>query len=328
MGKGSRLGYVKRLDFGEGREIMKILITGGAGYIGSELVNHFLMDGHKVLCYDNLMYDHTSLLRYTNNRNFDFVNADVRNRNILNKYMRDVDIIIPLAALVGFPLCEKDKRAAKEINFEVNQWIAKNKSQDQLVIYPCTNSGYGNSEDVCTEESPLKPISLYGVTKVQAEDAYKQVENHVTFRLATVFGPSSRMRTDLLVNNFVLRALRDKILVLYECEFMRNYLHIQDVCRAFKYVVDNWDTCKNETYNVGHDEINMNKLQLAMKIKEHIPIEIIKAEFNSDPDVRDYVVSSQKIYDKGFKCVNNLDVGIEQLIRAYKIIESPWYANY
>ena len=307
---------------------MNVLITGGAGYIGSELTNHLLKDGHKVTAYDNLMYDPTSLLRYTNEENFDFVNADVRNRSALMSCMSSADVIIPLAALVGFPLCEKDKREAKEINYEVNQWIATMKSRDQMVVYPCTNSGYGTSEGVCTEESPLNPISLYGVTKVQAENAYKEVENHVTFRLATVFGPSSRMRTDLLVNNFVLRALRDKLLVLYECEFMRNYLHIQDVCLAFKHVIDNWDECKNETYNVGHDEINMNKLQLAKKIKEHIPIEIIKAEFNSDPDVRDYVVSSQKIFDKGFACKSDLDVGIKQLIKAYKIIESPWYANY
>ena len=307
---------------------MNVLITGGAGYIGSELTNHLLKDGHKVTAYDNLMYDPTSLLRYTNEENFDFVNADVRNRSALMSCMSSADVIIPLAALVGFPLCEKDKRAAKEINYEVNQWIATMKSRDQMVVYPCTNSGYGTSEEICTEESPLNPISLYGVTKVQAENAYKEVENHVTFRLATVFGPSSRMRTDLLVNNFVLRALRDKLLVLYECEFMRNYLHIQDVCLAFKHVIDNWDECKNETYNVGHDEINMNKLQLAKKIKEHIPIEIIKAEFNSDPDVRDYVVSSQKIFDKGFACKSDLDVGIKQLIKAYKIIESPWYANY
>ena len=307
---------------------MNVLITGGAGYIGSELTNHLLKDGHKVTAYDNLMYDPTSLLRYTNEENFDFVNADVRNRSALMSCMSSADVIIPLAALVGFPLCEKDKRAAKEINYEVNQWIATMKSRDQMVVYPCTNSGYGTSEGICTEESPLNPISLYGVTKVQAENAYKEVENHVTFRLATVFGPSSRMRTDLLVNNFVLRALRDKLLVLYECEFMRNYLHIQDVCLAFKHVIDNWDECKNETYNVGHDEINMNKLQLAKKIKEHIPIEIIKAEFNSDPDVRDYVVSSQKIFDKGFACKSDLDVGIKQLIKAYKIIESPWYANY
>ena len=307
---------------------MNVLITGGAGYIGSELTNHLLKDGHKVTAYDNLMYDPTSLLRYTNEENFDFVNADVRNRVILNEHMSKADVIIPLAALVGFPLCEKDKRSAREINYEVNQWIAKTKSKDQMVVYPCTNSGYGTSEEVCTEESPLNPISLYGITKVQAENAYKEVENHVTFRLATVFGPSSRMRTDLLVNNFVLRALRDKLLVLYECEFMRNYLHIQDVCHAFKYVIDNWDDCKDETYNVGHDDINMNKLQLAKKVQEHIPIEIIKAEFNSDPDVRDYIVSSKKIFDKGFSCKNDLDVGIKQLIKAYKIIESPWYANY
>ena len=199
-----------------------------------------------------------------------------------------------------------------------------------MVIYPCTNSGYGVSVDgsVCTEESPLNPVSLYGKTKVAAEADYRNVDNHVTFRLATVFGPGSRMRTDLLVNNFVLKAIKDRILVLYECEFMRNYVHLADVCRAFKFVIDNWDSCKNETYNVGNDSINMNKLQLAQTIQKQIPIEIIKAEFNSDPDVRDYIVSSEKFYSKGFDCRYNLDDGIKQLIKAYAIIDSPWYANY
>ena len=309
---------------------MNALVTGAAGYIGSELIGYLLNDGYKVVAIDNLMYDPTSLLRYTNNPDFTFIKGDVRNVALMTKLMKDADIIIPLAALVGFPVCEEDPRGAQEINHDVNTWIATTKRTDQKVIYPCTNSGYGVSVDgsVCTEESPLNPISLYGRTKVAAESEYKNVENHVTFRLATVFGPASRMRTDLLVNSFVLKTLRERILVLYECEFMRNYVHLHDVCRGFKFILDNWEDCKNETYNLGNDALNMNKLQLAEKIQEHLPLEIIKAEFTSDPDTRDYIVSSEKIYNKGYECQYDLDIGIKQLINAYSIIESPWYANY
>tara|TARA_R110002020_G_scaffold149972_3_gene326449 strand:+ start:5074 stop:6000 length:927 start_codon:yes stop_codon:yes gene_type:complete len=306
----------------------KVLITGAAGYIGSELIEFLLDVGYQVVALDNLMYDKTSLLRYASNPHFSFVKGDVRDHSLLTQLMKDADVIIPLAALVGFPLCDRDPEGAVAINYEANQFIADNKQEHQKVIYPCTNSGYGSNEGICTEESPLKPVSLYGRTKVQAEESYKSVNNHVTFRLATVFGPAARMRTDLLVNNFVLKTIREKLIVLYECEFMRNYVHIHDVCRAFMFVLENWDECKNQTYNVGNDVLNMNKLQLAEKVAEHLPLEIMKAEFTTDPDVRDYEVSSQKIYDKGFECKYDLDDGIKQLINAYSIIEEPWYANY
>jgi nucleoside-diphosphate-sugar epimerase len=309
---------------------MNILITGGAGYIGSELTGFFLNSGHKVKVVDTLEYGSTSLLRYVGNPNFDFEKLDVRMNQLLKKDLDWCDVIIPLACLVGFPLCDERPREAIEVNYEINRWIAENKRDDQVLIYPCTNSGYGVSVDgsVCTEESPLNPVSLYGRTKVDAEKVYQKTEGCCTLRLATVFGPSSRARTDLLVNNFVLKALKERILVLYECEFMRNYVHIWDICRVFEFIINNWDVCKNETFNVGNDSINMNKLQLAQKIKEHIPVEIIQAEFTSDPDKRDYIVSSQKIYDLGFECKYDLDDGIKQLLTMYKLIDEPWYANY
>tara|TARA_Y100000593_G_C4297418_1_gene331396 strand:- start:320 stop:1249 length:930 start_codon:yes stop_codon:yes gene_type:complete len=307
----------------------KVLITGGAGYIGSELIQHFISD-YDITVMDNMMYDTTSLLRYSQRPNFRFVKGDVRDVKALEPLMKSADVIIPLAALVGFPLCDQHPREAKETNFESNLWIANHKSTDQRVIYPCTNSGYGISEEgaVCTEESPLRPVSLYGETKVDAESVYRSVENCSTFRLATVFGPSTRMRSDLLVNNFVLKALKERILVLYECEFMRNYIHITDVCRAFRFVVDNWETCGGTTFNVGNDDVNMNKLQLAQKIKKYLPLEIIKAEFTSDPDKRDYIVSSEKFYSRGFECKYDLDDGIKQLIKVYSMIDEPWYGNY
>jgi len=309
---------------------MNVLLTGGAGYIGSELVGFLLKSGHKVQVLDYLEYEPDSLLRYVGHDNFYFDKIDVRQTDVMWSFMKKADVIIPLAALVGFPLCEKRQRDAIEINFDVNKWIAQNKTSEQILIYPCTNSGYGVSKDgsVCTEESPLNPVSLYGKTKVDAENIYKNTEGCCTLRLATVFGPSSRARTDLLVNNFVLKALKDRILVLYECEFMRNYVHIWDICRVFEFIIENWQKCRNQTFNVGNDSINMNKLQLAEKIKKYVPLEIIKAEFTQDPDKRDYIVSSQKIYDLGFECKYDLDQGIQQLIKMYKLIDRPWYANY
>ena len=306
----------------------QVLITGGAGYIGSALVQHFLKD-HQVTVFDSLIYDKTSLLGYLTHPNFKFIKGDVRDHHILRPFVEKADIIIPLAALVGFPLCRDNPAAAKHVNTDANIFIAHIKRPDQILIYPCTNSGYGTGVGgVCTEESPMKPITLYGVTKVEAEDGYIRTPGCTTLRLATVFGPSPRMRTDLLVNNFVLKAIRDRALILYEDVFMRNYIHIQDICRAFRFVVDNWDVCKDQVFNVGNDSLNCTKRQLADQVAEIVPCQIYITNGITDPDQRDYIVSSQKIYDLGFGCQTGLGTGIQQLQMAYEIIDGPWYANY
>lgn len=314
------------------KSLDSVLITGGAGYIGSELVGWFLDRDYHVTVLDNLMYDKTSLLRYANDHRFNFVKGDVRNHSLLSQLVSKADIIIPLAALVGAPLCDKNQQAAIDIHSIANQYIASIKSKDQIVIYPNSNSGYGSTDGLSalTEKDPLNPISIYGKTKCEGEIAYQQSENCVTFRLATVFGPSSRMRTDLLVNNLVLKAMKEKVLIVYEGHFMRNYIHITDIVRAFGHVVNNWEKCKNETYNVGNDKINMSKLQLCNKIAEHLPLEIIEAQIATDNDKRNYIVSSRKFYNKGFECMNDLDDGIRQLIKTYNMLWDDFtvYANY
>ena len=309
----------------------KVLITGGAGYIGSVLSEELLKQNLSVTVLDKQIYTKTSLLpcvKYGDK--FDFIRGDVRNESLLKDLVSKHDIIIPLAALVGAPLCDKNPIDAELINFKHIKNICDWKSNEQIVIYPNSNSGYGATDgtSACTEESPMNPISIYGTTKLRAEEECKLVDNHVTLRLATVFGASPRPRFDLLVNNLVMKAIKEKMIVLYENQAMRNYIHVKDIVEVFMHIINNWDLCKNNTYNTGNDIINCNKLELVEKIKQYIPIEIIQAEYTKDPDGRNYIVSSQKLYNTGYKCKYNLDYGIKELITVVSMIDEPINANY
>ena len=309
----------------------KILITGGAGYIGSVLSEQLLQKNNSITVLDKQMYNKTSLLPCIKYRDkFNFIRGDVRDDESLKDLVSKHDIIIPLAALVGAPLCDKNPIDAELINYKHIKNICDWKRKDQIIIYPNSNSGYGATDGIsaCTEESPMKPISIYGTTKLRAEDECRSVENHVTLRLATVFGSSPRPRFDLLVNNLVMRAIKEKMIVLYENQAMRNYIHVRDIVNVFIHTIENWDLCKNNTYNAGNDLVNCNKLQLVEKIKQHIPLEIIQAEYTKDPDNRNYIVSSQKLYDSGYKCSYDLDYGIKELIIVVSMIDEAINANY
>ena len=300
---------------------MKILITGGAGYLGSVFTRN-LLKNHEVIVYDNLMYNQTSLLDLSNNPNFTFHYGDVREWSKLKYLVEQVDVVIPLAALVGFPLCEKDKDLATSINTTQIQNIVDILSDDQMILYPNTNSGYGiRGNGMVDETNELTPISHYGQTKCEAEDYIINESNGISFRLATVFGVSSRMRTDLLVNDFVYKLLTDRYITLFEHKFVRNFIHIQDVSRAFEYMIDNYHTFNNEIFNLGLSDENITKKQLVEKIQSHIPNTSVNySDYYVDPDKRDYIVSNEKIEEAGWKPIFTLDDGIKELIQSYKMI--------
>lgn len=309
---------------------MKILINGGAGYIGSVLIDHLLRAGHSVTVLDNLIFGQRSLFGYCSNPNFEFVFGDVRNADTVKPLVAKADAVIHLAAVVGAPACDRDVEYATTLNFGSVETLAKLVSKDQKVIYPCTNSGYGTqSGDVfCTEETPLEPISVYGRTKADAEKLLLDTGNAVAFRLATVFGVSPRMRVDLLVNDFTYKAYKDGYLVLYESHFQRNFLGIEDVARGMLFALENYDRIKGEPYNLGLDSANINKLQLAEKIKEHVPkLYIHEAAVGTDPDKRNYVVSNEKLRKAGFEATMTLDEGIAGLLKAYKMFGRSEFGN-
>jgi len=309
---------------------MKVLITGGAGYIGSVLTICLLRKDYNVTVIDNLYYNQDSLLPACHYSKFDFIKGDARDDALISKILPSFDFIIPLACLVGAPLCEKNKELAVTTNFEAIKLIDSLRGKNQHIIYPTTNSGYGIGEkdNYCTEESPLNPISLYGKTKVEAEELLLEAGNAITLRLATVFGSSQRMRMDLLVNDFVYRALKDKVLVLFEEHFRRNYIHIQDVALTFVHCIENYDQMKDEPYNVGLTNANLTKRELAIKIKEHLSdLIIISSEIGEDPDKRDYIVSNEKIERTGWKPSKNIDDGIIELVKTYSMLKVSKYSN-
>ncbi len=308
----------------------KILVTGGAGYIGSILVKDLLDNNNKITVLDNLLFQQNSLLDCCNYENFEFIKGDICDYDLIKKILPKFDIIIPLAAIVGAPACKKNPTLTKLVNDESYIFLIENLSIDQKVLFPTTNSGYGigSKSEFCTEETPMNPISEYGITKVKIEKAFLDRGNSITFRLATVFGMSPRMRMDLLVNDFVYRAVNDKTIVLFEENFRRNYIHVRDVSKAFNFGIKNFDKMKNQPYNVGLSSANLTKIQLAKKIQTYIPnLYIHSSDIGEDIDKRDYMVSNDKIESMGWSPDYSLDHGIKELIKGYKIIKPNIFSN-
>jgi len=309
---------------------LKVLVTGGAGYLGSILVGRLLAEGHRVTVLDNLLYSQYSLFQYSAHPAFDFAFGDVRDEATMKPLVGRHDAIIHLAAIVGAKTCDRDPILTRTVNHESVLLLNRLRGRGQMVVFPCTNSGYGtrSGEIHCTEETPLEPISLYGVTKVEAEKALLDQGSAVCLRLATVFGMSPRMRLDLLVNDFTYKAVTQRYLVLYEKHFKRNYIGIEDVARCFCFALENFEAMQGRPYNVGLDDANLSKEELALKIKEYVPeLYIHEAEVGSDPDRRNYIVSNERIRAAGFRTTQSLDDGIGQLLKGYRMIRRTEFTN-
>lgn len=307
----------------------KILITGGAGYIGSVLTKKLLENNYYVTVLDNFFYDQLSLLDCVAYKNFELIKGDVRDYDLVKSLMKDVDIIIPLASLVGAPICKKYPILSHEINYNSAINIIENKTSNQKIIMPTTNSAYGtgNKDNYCDENSELKPISEYAEQKVELEKILMKKNLVTSLRLATVFGPSPRMRLDLLVNDFTYRAFKDQFIVLYESSFKRNYIHVYDIANVFLFCIEEIKT-NNEIFNVGLSDTNISKLELCERIKNILPnLNIIESQFKKDPDQRNYIVSNKKIEKCGFKTYYSLEDGIQSLLKVFKVLKSNHYGN-
>lgn len=307
-----------------------ILVTGAAGYIGSVLTPAMLQAGHRVIAVDNFMYNQTSLLECCYDENLSIVRGDVRDERLMKPLVAKADVIMPLACLVGAPICAQKPMEARSINLDAVVMLAKMTSRDQKIIFPTTNSGYGIGQEgiYCTEESPLRPISLYGKLKVELEDYLLQSGHAVSLRLATAFGISPRMRLDLLVNDFTYRAVTDRFIVLFEAHFKRNYIHVRDVAKAFLHVLNNWEIMKNQAYNVGLSDANLSKMELCLEIKKQVPdFHIMESPVGEDPDKRNYIVSNEKIERTGYKPDISLQRGITELVKGYQVIRRNQFSN-
>jgi nucleoside-diphosphate-sugar epimerase len=307
-----------------------IFVTGGAGYLGSTMVPELLNAGHKVTVLDNFMFGQNSLAHACHHPNFSVVRGDIRIESTVRPLMKNADIVIPLAALVGAPLCSKDPAGATTVNHDAIMMMLKLLSKEQIVLMPTTNSAYGTGDEnnYCTEESPLRPVSQYAIEKVEIEKVFMQHPNAISFRLATVFGMSPRMRIDLLVNDFTYRAFYDRFVVLFESQFKRNYIHVRDVMRVFLHAINNYDKMKGQIYNVGLSDANVSKKELCQAIQKHLPEFIfLEAPVGKDPDQRNYIVSNAKIEATGFKQMYSLDFGIQELIKGYTMIRNAKYGN-
>ncbi len=309
---------------------MRVLVTGGAGYIGAVLVPHLLDEGHEVTALDNFLYGQAALLDCCHDTRLSIVRGDARDERVVRDLVRKADVILPLACLTGAPICDRDPLEARAVNLDAVALVLAHRSPSQWVVYPTTNSGYGVGErDVfCTEATPLRPVSLYGRLKVEAEKLVLDQPNTMTFRLATAFGVSPRMRLDLLVNDFTYRAVTDGAVVLFEAHFKRNYVHVRDIARAFTHALANFDRMKGEPYNVGLSDANLSKRELCEEIKKQVPrFAIVEAEVGRDPDQRNYVVSNEKIERTGFKAGVSLQTGIAELVKGYQVVRRSGYSN-
>jgi len=289
-----------------------------------------LRNGYRVIAVDNFMYNQSSLLDCCNDENLEIVRGDVRDKDLLKPLVAKADAIIPLACLVGAPVCAQKPLEARSINLEAVKMLVDLSSKDQPIVSPTTNSGYGIGEEGihCTEESPLRPISLYGKLKVELEDYLLSSGHAISFRLATAFGISPRMRLDLLVNDFTFRAVTDRFIVLFEAHFKRNYIHVRDISKAFLHGLSNFDSMKNEAYNVGLSDANLSKWELCEEIKKQVPeFYIIEAEIGEDPDKRNYIVSNEKIEKTGYMPDVSIQKGVAELIKGYQIVRRNQYSN-